>query len=49
MIPFAVILFLALFLLPIPSPALPTTRQIAPTRIDADLLFGTAFSSGGYC
>ena len=48
MISFADILFLAIFLLTIPSHALPTTRQIAPTRIDADLVFGAAFSSGGY-
>ncbi|KAN0130242.1 hypothetical protein V8E53_011999 [Lactarius tabidus] len=44
MLPFLFILFLALFLLSIPSLALPTTRQIALTRIDADLVFGTTFS-----
>jgi hypothetical protein len=48
MLPFIFILFLALFLLPIPSLALPTARQIALTRIDADLVFGTTFSFGGY-
>lgn len=38
---------LAFFLFPLPSPARPTTRQIAPTRMDADLVFGAAFSLGG--
>ena len=43
---FVVILLLAFFLLPLPSPARPTTRQIAPTRMDTDLVFGAAFSLG---
>jgi len=49
-IAFVVAILLAIFLLPLPTPARPTTlmlavHQIALTRIDADLIFGMAFSS----
>jgi len=44
MTPLAALILLAFFLLPLLSPARPTTRQIAPTRKDADLVFGAAFS-----
>ncbi|KAF8268410.1 hypothetical protein EI94DRAFT_1727894 [Lactarius quietus] len=46
---FVVFLLLAFFLLPLPTPARPTAHmrvalQIAPTRMDADVIFGIAFS-----
>ena len=45
------IIVLAIFLLPLPTPARPTAHmltahQITLTRIDVDLIFGIAFSSG---
>jgi hypothetical protein len=49
---FVAIILLAIFLLPLPTPARPTTymltaHQITLTRIESiDLIFGITFSSG---